>query len=198
MTHRFVTSCIDAVGEDINEMKDILLKKDLSTANFINKIAPRLGIDKELVEMLGFETKKEFANDWALRCASSFYQGIPCYYVQWSAIEYVFVDEDDFDKVLDVDAANARQSRIYDLTEAVEEVIHDRKPASDKAIFGIAAEFELANRATLNEFRIPMSSLAQYRCDHAKAFEVFDKKNYGKDQESSHKIDLDTDSLGFN
>lgn len=198
MTHRFVTSCIDAVGEDINEMKDILLKKDLSTANFINKIAPRLGIDKSLLEMLGFESKKEFANDWALRCASSFYQGIPCYYVQWSAIEYVFVDEDDFDKILDAEEANARQSKVSDLTQAVEDLIHDHKPAGDKAIFALAADFERDYREMLKDFRIPMSSLAQYRCDHAKAFAVFDNKRYGKEIETAVNRDRGQDTPGFN
>lgn len=194
MTHRFVTSCIDAVGEDINEMKDILIKKDLSTGHFINKIAPRLGIDKDLIEMLGFETKKSFADDWALRCASSYYQGIPCYYVQWSAIEYVFVDESDYSEILDADQASARQNKIADLTEAVEDVLFDKKPSNDKAYFTIASEFETANREALKQFRIPLSALAQYRCSHAKAFALFDKKNFGKDPE----VDLKNMSPSFN
>ena len=198
MTHRFVTSCIDAVGEDINEMKDILIKKDLSTANFINKIAPKLGIDKELVEMLGFDSKRAFASDWALRCAKSFYQGIPCYYVQWSAIEYVFVDQDDFKNLLDSEEAHARQSRISELTDSVEDLLHDLKPAGDKAIFALAVDFELANRETLQDFRIPLSSLAQYRCDHAKAFAVFDNKHFNKDLASTTENDRVHGSPGFN
>jgi hypothetical protein len=181
MTHVFVTNCIDAVGEDINEMKDISIKRDISTRYFIEKIASRIGIDKELIGMLGFDTKTQFANDWALRCASSFYQGIPCYYVQWSAIEYIFVDEDVYGQVLDADQAHVRQSIIADLTESVEDLVHDRQPASEKDRYALAIEFEKANHDVLQQNRIPLSALAQYRCDHSNAFALFDKKHFGKE-----------------
>lgn len=198
MTHVFVTSCIHAVGEDINEMKDIPLQRDLSCRHFIEKIAPKIGIDREVLDMLGFETKKSFSEDWALRCASSYYQGIPCYYIQWSAIEYVYVDKDDFDSVLRGDKAHARQAKISELSDVLHDLIHERKPANDKAFFELAVEFERANRDALQEFRIPLSAFAQYRCDHSKAFALFDKKNFGKEPEPSVQDRPQPEGRGFN
>lgn len=197
MAHRFVTSCIGAVGEDINEMVDLPLKKEISNRHFIEKIAPKLGIDKQILEMLDFETKKSFADDWALSCATSYYQGIPCVYVQHSRIEHIFVDSYDFERVLDAEQATARQHKLSELQEAVEDLIADRKPANDKAFYALAAEFEHANREALKEFSIPMSSFAQYRCNHSKAFALFDRKNYGSEIQDDPKNQHEDKGLNF-
>ncbi|MBI6885122.1 hypothetical protein [Pseudomonas putida] len=188
MPHIFVTSCVNAsTGEDINEMQDISIKRDISTRYFIEKIAPKLGIDKEILEMLGYETKASFAKDWALSCAASYYQGIPCYFVQHSRIEYIFVDADDRDLVLSQEQAEARVRTISDLEDLLSELIEIRQPKSDKAYFDLAVEFQKAHKEVLDGNRIPLSSLAQYRCDHAKAFAVFDNKNYLKDQKECQR-----------
>ena len=198
MAHRFVTSCIDALGEDINEMKDIEIRKDLSTRYFIEKIAPKLEIDKEILGMLGFDSKKAFAEDWALRCASSYYQGIPCYYVQWSAIEFVFVDANDFSQILRREDAEGRQAKIYEMGELLDDVIEFKNPVGDKACFAIATEFEQTHRVELREHRIPLSSMAQHRCDHSKAFALFDKKHFGVHQSRLHESKNQSQHLSFN
>lgn len=179
-------------------MKDIPLLKDLSSRNFIEKIATRLEIDKQILDMLGFETKKSFANDYVVSCASSYYQGIPCYFVKWSGIEHVFVDDKDFCLVLRDGMDKERQAKISELSDLVDDLIFDRKPTSDKAYYSLAAEFEKAHRETLNEYRIPLSAFAQYRCEHSKAFALFDRKNFGKEADFSSQRRADSDGPDFN
>ena len=76
----FVTRCIEANGDDINEMTDIPQQQGLSTTHFIETVATKAGIDKEVLDMLGYDTKRAFAKDWHMTAAKSLYQGIPCYY----------------------------------------------------------------------------------------------------------------------
>ncbi len=138
MSHVFVTSCVNANGDDINEMMDSPLRQDLSTSNFIRKIAPKLGIDKHILENLGYDTKDFFANDWALTCGKSFYQGIPCYFVQHSRIEHIYVDKKDYEKVLGKTDAKERQIRISAIQDDLDEIFSKLKPSSDKESYKLA------------------------------------------------------------
>jgi hypothetical protein len=182
MAHVFITSCVNAHnGEDINEMVDTPQKTELKNGYFIEKLAPKLGIDQEVMFMLGYDSKRFFANDFAMNCARSHYQGVPCVYVQNSRIEYIFVDAKDAHKMLSKEDAKARQHRISDLSGALDEMIEARSPKTQKDFYSLAAEFHKENRGDLESFRIPMSSLAQWACDYRAAFALFDKCNYGQD-----------------
>jgi hypothetical protein len=185
MPHLFVTRCIEANGDDINEMVDMPLKAQVSNGYFIEKLAPKLGIDKEVMGMLGYDSKKFFAGDWAMNCARSYYQGIPCIYVQHSRIEHVFVDDEDVHLVLSKEEAKMRQIRISGLRDDLEEMIEERKPSSPRDYYALAIAFHKEHKADLDSYRIPLSTFAAHICDYDKAFVQFDKKNYGKEPERS-------------
>lgn len=180
MAHVFITSCVNAHnGEDINEMVDTPQRTDMSNAYFIEKLAPKLGIDKQVLHMLGYDTKKFFANDYAMSCARSQYQGVPCVYVQHSRIEYIFVDQKDAHKMLSRDEAKARQISLSVLSDYLEEMIYERTPKSAKDYYSLAEAFHKEHKGDLEAKRIPMSSLAQHGCDYREPFALFDKRNYG-------------------
>lgn len=92
---RFVINCIDAQGEDIQTM--------CSIATEITRPAFLKHVDKNdlhaLEYAMGFRTGSGFfrslgslhaSSDPYIQYFSSFYQGIPCVYLVWSAIEYIF------------------------------------------------------------------------------------------------------------
>jgi hypothetical protein len=180
MAHVFITSCVNAHnGEDINEMVDTPQKTEMSNAYFIEKLAPKLGIDQQVLSMLGYDTKKFFASDFALNCARSHYQGVPCVYVQHSRIEYIFVDQKDAHKMLSKAEAKARQISLSVLSDDLNEMIEERSPKSAKDYYSLAEAFHKEHKNDLEDSRIPMSSLAQHGCDYREPFALFDKRNYG-------------------
>ena len=180
MAHVFITSCVNAHnGEDINEMVDTPRRTDMSNAYFIEKLAPKLGIDKQVLNMLGYDTKKFFANDYAMSCSRSQYQGVPCVYVQHSRIEYIFVDQKDARQMLSRDDAQARQRMISVLSDYMDEMIEERAPKSAKDYYSLAEAFHKEHKDDLASSRIPMSTLAQQGSDYREPFALFDKRNYG-------------------
>lgn len=179
MKYVFVTDCINAAsGEDINEMVDLQINKSISNKNFIEKIAKGLGIDSHVMEILGYDTKKFFSEDWALNCARSFYQGIPCVYVQHSRIEYIYVSKEDAHKVLDTEYSLARHSIISDLSDALYDLMENEKPSTERDYYKLAELFYKQNEKVLTQNRIPLSSLATHSCNYSKAFSIFDKRNF--------------------
>lgn len=191
MAHVFVTSCVNAHnGEDINEMVDTPQRTQISSAYFIEKLAPKLGIDMEVLDRLGYDSKKFFANDRGLNCARSHYQGVPCVYVQHSRIEHIFVDEKDAGRMLSKDAAHARQIRLSVLSDDMDEFIIEREPKSAKDYYKLATAFYKEHKADMDSFRIPMSSLAQHGCDYREPFALFDKRNYGQEPQLSGEKSL--------
>jgi hypothetical protein len=188
MPHRFVTRCIEANGDDINEMVDMPLKAQITNGYFIDKLAPKLGIDKEVIEMLGYDSKKFFAGDWALNCARSYYQGIPCLYVQHSRIEHIFVDENDVHLVLSEEGAKTRQIRISGLRDDLDEMIEERNPSTPRDYYALATAFYKEHKADLDSYRIPLSTFAAHYCAYDKSFAQFDKKNYWKDLDNAAEL----------
>ncbi|MND11598.1 hypothetical protein D3C87_351320 [compost metagenome] len=171
MAFCFVTSCVEADGDDINEMKE--MAKDISSHSFIYNLAKKEGIDEELTDMLGYKewanndggkksAKKLFVDDWGLSCHSSMYQGIPCFYVVHSAIEYVYIDEKDCGKVLQGEDIRDRQHQLSVLKDEADEVldaINKTLPQNKK----ILADFVNEHRDTLLTNRIPVQGLI---CDN--------------------------------
>jgi hypothetical protein len=180
----FITRCVEANGDDINEMTDIPQMQEISTAYFIDTVAKKSGIDGEVLSMLGYNTKRGFAKDWHMRAGKSLYQGLPCYYLVHSAIEYIFVDESDAHKVLDGNQAQQRQNRLCGLStefdDALDDVDGHGNTPSDKDYFELMRRFHSTHKEELDEFRIPMGAFAQHRCGHQRAAASFDRKFFGK------------------
>lgn len=87
---KFITRCVEANGDDITEMTE--QSKDITAATF-KKHCEWV----EIAESLGYHTGNgkpkntlRLENDYAVKFCKSTYQGKPCYYFVWSAIEYVF------------------------------------------------------------------------------------------------------------
>ncbi|WP_410951669.1 hypothetical protein [Pseudomonas sp. S1(2024)] len=180
----FVKRCVEANGDDINEMKDIPQQQGISTAHFIETVAKKAGIDKEVLDMLGYDSKRAFAKDWHMTAAKSLYQGIPCYYVVHSAIEYIFVDEADVHKVLNLAQAQERQHRLSSIGEMFDDALAELKDAtpnpSEKDYFELMRRFHATWKGELEALRIPMGAFAQYQCEHSKTAAAFDRKFFGK------------------
>lgn len=175
--HTFVTACISALGEDINEMADLPLNKTISNSNFIKKIAPKLGIKDDVMQRLGYDTATFFANDWAMTCHSSYYQGHPCYYVCNSAIEYVYVDSKIYGSMeYDHDIAAKRQYAISDLTQQLEEHLEGISIKKPSDMFKAVKAFFIEHKKEMLERRILMSSLATYAAPFREAAALVDKK----------------------
>lgn len=180
----FVTRCVEANGDDINEMTDIPQQQGLSTAHFIETVAKKAGIDKQVLDMLGYDSKRAFAKDWHMTAAKSLYQGIPCYYLVHSAIEYIFVDEADAHKVLDLQQAQERQGRLYGIGTIFDDALAELKDAtpipSEKDYFELMRRFHAGWKDELTALRIPMGAFAQYQCEHRPVAAAFDRKFFGK------------------
>ena len=83
----FVTNCICADGDDINEMKrgaEIIEREE-----FLAEAAPESMAEQEAA--LGYDADFLMETDWHVAYYRSTYRGKPCVYFVWSAIEYVFV-----------------------------------------------------------------------------------------------------------
>lgn len=186
MTHRFVTSRAHALGPDINEMVETPLRRDLTNRYFILDLAPKIGVVSHVLDILGYESKQSFFADSAINCASSYYQGIPCYFIQHSQVEYVYLDSLDFDAVLSTDNAKARQAKIKELGVQFYDLLIERAPSNDKAFYLAAKEFHREHLPVLQQYRIPLSTLAQSQRDHASAFSLFDRKHYAFGGRANH------------
>jgi len=88
---QLTTTCVDAKGEDIEEMVEEAFEMD--HADFIWEIGQEQ--QKELNETFGYAQRGErglkLKDDYAVSFHSSHYKGKPCVYMVHSAIEYVFV-----------------------------------------------------------------------------------------------------------
>ena len=161
MSFQFVTSCVNAPsGDDINEMVDSPHRKDISNGHFIKVIAPNLGIQDDVMGSLGYETKKFFANDWAMSCHKSYYQGIPCYYVQHSRIEHIYIDEKDINKVIyDKEGSSKRSFAIERLEDEFLEIVQGAGCKTKREEYKLANSFYLQHKEEMNEKRILMAHL---------------------------------------
>jgi hypothetical protein len=188
MTHRFVTSSAHALDEDILEMLHSPLRKVLKPRYFIDIVAAKIGILRDVLGMFGHETKMMFWQDPSTSCASSYYQGIPCYFISKDGNEYLYVEAENFDFVLSTDNAKARQRVILSLKGEFRNLQIERAPENDKSFYALAGEFHNQNRALLSEYRIPLSSLSSPDFDHAKALSIYDRTYYGIEARDWHDL----------
>jgi hypothetical protein len=181
MTHRFVTSSIHALDEDIAEMVAMPLRKDLKTRYFMETVASKIGVLNDLLVMFDHENKRSMGGDATISCASSYFQGVPCYFLAHGHIEYIYVESQKFDFILSTDSAKARQRMIQSLHTAFKNLQIQRAPSNEKSFYALAGEFHQENKSLLSEYRIPLSSLVSSGLDHSKALALYDRTYYGVD-----------------
>jgi len=83
---KFVTDCIGANGDDINE------RKRASKRITLNTFRKALGHDEwtKIQFDLGYDRDMPISKDWHVGFYKSEYRGVPAYYLAWSGIEHVF------------------------------------------------------------------------------------------------------------
>ncbi|MHD0644756.1 hypothetical protein ACYPKM_03925 [Pseudomonas aeruginosa] len=162
---------------------------ELHTADFINDVASKLGFADAVLQDFGYKSKKAFSDDFAVRSVASHYQGIPCYYIVHSAIEYVYIEGSKSHLILSGEEAEARQSLLSDLQDELDDILYENKPTTQEDVYKTLKAFHAAHRQELQDNRIPMSSFAQYRVPFPQAYIDFDKKYYGKTTEAGLQLD---------
>lgn len=89
MSYQYLTCCVESTCEDLDEMVDAAIDVTYRT---MLKHCPGL-ID--WAEGVGYARDSRrgltLKNEWAVDFHRSKYQGQRCYYVRWSAIEYIFI-----------------------------------------------------------------------------------------------------------
>jgi hypothetical protein len=89
----FLTSCISARGEDIDAMTDGA--SDIETT--YAEMAKHCDLSRFEAELgYGEDTGLELKNDWHVSYWKSTYRGCPCYYLDHSRIEYIWVKTADW------------------------------------------------------------------------------------------------------
>lgn len=84
---RYYTNCISCGDSDaINEMKDGAKQVTLST------IRRHCSDFNELVSILGYNKKFPISKDYHVSFWKSKYKDKCCYYLEWSRIEYIFIE----------------------------------------------------------------------------------------------------------
>lgn len=88
----YLTNCVAANGADIADMVDQAVPVSLATIR--RRCADFNGFLRLLGYAVGRERGLHIARDWSVRYYRSIYRGTPCYFVDWSAIEYIFVENE--------------------------------------------------------------------------------------------------------
>lgn len=93
--YKYMTSCVDlssgevdALGEMIQTASDVSYRTLLRHCEGLMEWASGKGYEKH--PRLGLTLK----NDWAVSYHKSTFKGRPCYYIAWSAIEFIWVREE--------------------------------------------------------------------------------------------------------
>ena len=91
-TYYYVTNCVGSCGDDITEMTDNA--EDVTWEEF-NRYVSNDEIRSVMGDFYDYDDKDndaglKFQDDWAVSFHKSKYRGMPCYYFDHSAIEYVF------------------------------------------------------------------------------------------------------------
>lgn len=91
MKAKYLTCCVNSTAEKINSMVEHKSNKEISYQVFIKNV----DIDdvKELFSIYEWGRKKglRLKNDWAVSFYKSIFDGKEAYYINHSAIEYIFI-----------------------------------------------------------------------------------------------------------
>ena len=89
----FLTDCVHSDGPSINAMTAVAKPITFRT---MMRVVGEAFINKQWE--LGYDTYRKrgglrMSKDFAVSYFKSVYQGRPCYYFRWSAIEHIFVED---------------------------------------------------------------------------------------------------------
>ncbi len=83
--YAFETTCVNARGDDITEMVDAAREITWGT------IKKHISASELSILTSGYTAALRLQDDYSVRFYKSKYRGRPCYFIDHSAIEYVFV-----------------------------------------------------------------------------------------------------------
>lgn len=182
MSYSFITSCVDAFGDDISEMTSI--SEDISADKFL-KIAREGGFLDDILSGFGYQemgqslnktARSAFKDDWSISYSISYYQGYPCVYMRHSAIEHIWIDNAQKYERLSEDESNERQRIISCLTDDIDESEATDRNKSEKERNKALVSFISNNLDKMKEYRIPASSLFTYNHGFGDKFSSILKK----------------------
>ena len=84
MKYEYLTCCVNSTAQLIDAMVDAA--RTITYKTFIH----RVNIDVGAFGYVKHGKGLKLCNDWAVSFHKSNYNGTPCYYMQHSAIEYIF------------------------------------------------------------------------------------------------------------
>jgi hypothetical protein len=95
---KYLTSCVNSSGEEINIMKNLAGPIEFDT--FYRKVDKEdfKMLQKKLGYAVGSEKGLHLKDDWHVGYFSSWYAGKECVFLTHSAIEYIFGEKDVQDK----------------------------------------------------------------------------------------------------
>jgi hypothetical protein len=163
----FYTDCTnsDAVGpygECINEMVQSPHCEDIDSHDFLFDIAQQYHFQDGLAQMFGHASLEEMANDFALSCHRSLFQGHPCFYVRFSGIEHIFVDERSLRQLVTGDELQARIAAIEGLDEALDDDDPWDQAATPDELAQALTNFVERHYPTFVQHNILLASLFAY------------------------------------
>lgn len=180
MGYSFITSCVNADGDSINEM--VSISDSFSSEQFL-RIAKKEGFLEEILdsfdyhslgEAVGKTPRQALRDDWSVNFAKSFYQGVPCVYMQHSRIEHIYMDDSIRFKPLSKTELSERAAVIDSLNESFVNENNSTTAATN------IKKFLLDNIKELEEHRIPASALFAYSHGYGDNFKkilsAFDKR----------------------
>jgi len=93
MQARYRFCCVEAPAEPLTEMIDNAREITLRTFRKHVDRASFLDLQRQLGYSTGSQKGLHISRDYHVRFYVSKYKGQPCYYINWSAIEHVFMAE---------------------------------------------------------------------------------------------------------
>ncbi len=91
--YTFSTSCIEADGDDINEMRDHAKQREVTYRTMLQHCEGLLewAVEHDYSLRCNQVHGVTLRNDWSVSYHRSWYRGEPCFYLCWSAIEFIWV-----------------------------------------------------------------------------------------------------------
>lgn len=167
MSYQFYTTCEDSYavgeyGEDITEMVESAHRVDIDSDDFINKIAEKYNFKSHVLEIMNFENEDEFSSDWNIDCNKSYFQGHECFYVKFSGIEHIFLNQSSFSKVLNGEDAENRRKVIEEIEEVLDSDSDWINAKDTKKQFKALKKFTEENLDKFKQNNILLSSIFSY------------------------------------
>lgn len=166
-TYQFYTDCTnsDAVGsygECINEMVQSPHCEELDSHDFMLNIAQQHHFQEGLAELFNHTSLTDAADDFALSCYRSRFQGQPCYYVKFSGIEHIFVDERSLRHLVSGDELRDRLSAMDAVGNALDDDDAWNRATTPEAQIQALTDFVEQRYPTFVQHHILLGSLFAY------------------------------------